>query len=354
MTISSPLSEIIASIDELASRGRISRNRALAAWYAISFFDIEEDEALEGAAADGGNDQGIDAVFADEGTLEIIAIQAYCPDNFEKKTPKAKWDAAVSSAAFVKKPDNLVKVGRPDLAEAITQLRTSYPEYTVAIGLVSLGMDSPEIEASLKAHQDARSRDKLSYFLAPQAEVIAKYKALVSSEEGIADEILAFSGSHIEDRGAYGKAWIGSVSATELQRLHAAHGDKLFAGNICLFLGARKGGINEQIIKTAKKSPGTFWALNNGITIVADSAETLPSKNDLSQLKLRRFSIVNGCQTTSSLVRAAASAETKVLTRVIAAKATLRNEIVRYNNSQNAIKIWTVRAADVVQQQLRA
>lgn len=35
------------------------------------------------------------------------------------------------------------------------------------------------------------------------------------------------------------------------------------------------------------------------------------------------------------------------------AKATLRNEIVRYNNSQNAVKIWTVRAVDDIQNQLR-
>lgn len=70
----SGLSEIISSIDELASRGRISRNRAFAAWYAINFFDIDEDEALEAAAADGGNDQGIDLVFPDEATQEIVAI----------------------------------------------------------------------------------------------------------------------------------------------------------------------------------------------------------------------------------------------------------------------------------------
>ena len=44
----------------------------------------------------------------------------------------------------------------------------------------------------------------------------------------------------------------------------------------------------------------------------------------------------------------------KVLARVIAAKTGLKNEIVRYNNSQNVVKIWTVRAADDVQQQLRA
>jgi predicted transcriptional regulator len=347
------LSEIVVSIDELASRARISRNRAFAAWYTINFFDIDEDEALEAAAADGGNDQGIDSVFADEGSQEIVAIQAYCPENFEKKTPKSKWDAAVSSAAFLRKPDNLVKAGRPDLAEQISQLMASNPTYTLAIGLISLGTQSIEIAGSVKAHQDDKDKERITYFFSPQSEVVAKYKALVGSEEGISEEVLTFSGPHIEDRGAYGKAWIGSVSATELQRLHGVHGDKLFAGNIRLFLGARKGGINEQIINTAKESPGTFWALNNGITIVADTAETVPGARESSQLKLRRFSIVNGCQTTSSLVRAEASAETKVLTRVIAAKAALRNEIVRYNNSQNAIKIWTVRAADTIQQQLR-
>src|ERR1022692_4747845 len=93
----SGLSEISASIGELAARGRITQNRAFAAWFAISFFDLDEDDALEAAAADGGNDQGIDLIFPDEGTQEIIVLQAYCPDNLVKKTPKSKWDAAVSS-----------------------------------------------------------------------------------------------------------------------------------------------------------------------------------------------------------------------------------------------------------------
>ncbi len=61
----SEIGDIFKSIDELAYRGGITRNRALAAWYAITFFDLDEDEALEAAEADGGNDQGIDIVFAD-------------------------------------------------------------------------------------------------------------------------------------------------------------------------------------------------------------------------------------------------------------------------------------------------
>ena len=43
----------------------------------------------------------------------------------------------------------------------------------------------------------------------------------------------------------------------------------------------------------------------------------------------------------------------KVLARVIAAKSSVRNDIVRYNNSQNAVRIWSVRSADNVQKALR-
>jgi len=64
------------------------------------------------------------------------------------------------------------------------------------------------------------------------------------------------------------------------------------------------------------------------------------------------FSIVNGCQTTSSLVRAPEGLS-EGDGGVIAAKSGLRNDIVRYNNSQNAVRIWTVRAADDIQEQLR-
>ncbi|MBX5171395.1 AIPR family protein [Rhizobium sp. NZLR1b] len=347
------IKEIFASVDELALRGRLTRNRAFAAWFAITFHNIDEDEALEAAASDGGNDQGIDLVFADVNSEEIVVIQAHCPENLEKKTPKAKWDAVPASIPFVAEPSLLIKVGRPDLSETISSLKEAYPEYMTSAGLVSLGLRSQEIVDSVAAHDNGGGPD-LGFFYLAQEDLIARYKALVSSEQGIPEDTLAFSGGYFEDQGDYGRAWIGSVSATELQRLHKAHSDELFAGNIRLFLGSRKGGINEQIIKTAKEAPGSFWALNNGVTIVADSAEPTAGADGSKILKLRRFSIVNGCQTTSSLVQAKANDKARVLARVIAAKATLRTDIVRYNNSQNAVRIWSVRAADDLQKILRA
>lgn len=348
------LGDIIASIDEFAERGGISRSRAFAAWFAINFFYQDEDEALEAAAADGGNDQGIDLAFADENTEEIVVIQAHCPENFTKKTPKSKWDALISSIPFVKEPVRLKKAGRPDLAEALGSLKESYPDYPISAGLITLGLKSQEIEESVKAHQEDTKNLDVNYFYFSQEEIISRYRTLVSTERGIPEDVLNFSGGYIEDQGDYGRAWVGSVNAQELQRLYKNHSNDLFAGNIRLFLGARKGGINEQIIKTAKETPGSFWALNNGITFVADTVLPVTDNKGANSLKLTRFSIVNGCQTTSSLVQAKASAKAKVLARVIASKASIRNDIVRYNNSQNAVRIWSVRAADDLQQTLRA
>lgn len=352
MTQNKDLTDILASIDELAKRGRITRNRAFAAWFAINFFSIDEDEALEAAAADGGNDQGIDLAFVDDTSEEIVILQAHCPENVTKKTRKEKWDAVVSSAPFIKNPDELTKAGRPDLAESLSAMKEAHPDHTIEMGLISPGLKSQEIVDSVTAHQNAESA--WDYFYLSQEDLIAKYRALVASEAGIPEDTLTFASGYFEDSGDYGRAWVGSVNARELQRLHKKYNDELFAGNIRLFLGARKGGINEQIIKTAKESAGSFWALNNGVTIVADTVEPVTPDTEFSSFKLKRFSIVNGCQTTSSLVQAKASSAAKVLVRVIAAKSSVRSDIVRYNNSQNAVRIWSVRSADLIQQALRA
>jgi hypothetical protein len=52
--------EITASVEELARRAGTSADQAFAAWYAINFLDVDEDDALDAASVDGGEDQGID------------------------------------------------------------------------------------------------------------------------------------------------------------------------------------------------------------------------------------------------------------------------------------------------------
>ncbi|WP_205853104.1 AIPR family protein [Polaromonas sp. AER18D-145] len=94
-------------------------------------------------------------------------------------------------------------------------------------------------------------------------------------------------------------------------------------------------------------------ALNNGITIVAESFEGITD----TKYKLRHFSIVNGCQTTVSLAKAIEDStdakRSQVLVRVVAAKKALLTDIVRYNNTQNPVKLSAVRLLDPIQEALR-
>ncbi len=273
------LSDIVASIDELALRGKVSRSKAFAAWYAINFYNVDEDDALESAGADGGNDQGIDIVFADESSQEIIVLQAHCPENMDKVTPKAKWDAVVTSIPIVDNPEPLKSAGRLDLAEDIVKVKIDNPDYTICFGLISLGQRSDAIDLSLNSFKDHSPYKHYQFIYLAQDDIKSNYRAIVDEDAGISEDTFKFSGEYFQDSGEYGRAWIGSVSAMELRRLYQAHKDKLFAGNVRLFLGARKGGINEQIIRSARETPGTFWALNNGITIVAHNANSMDSSN---------------------------------------------------------------------------
>lgn len=77
----------------------------------------------------------------------------------------------------------------------------------------------------------------------------------------------------------------------------------LFDDNLRVFLGA-KGGYNQSIINTATSSDGyLFWYLNNGVTLTCkgfsyNKGHTNPT------LRFNDFQIVNGAQTSHSLVEA--------------------------------------------------
>lgn len=345
------IKDILESIEELSKRAGISKHKAFTAWYAINFHDLDEDEALSSAAMDGGNDKGIDLVFADTSNKTIYVLQGHCGDNHDKVTPKSKWSDVLAAIPFFENTKGLSDVGKSELADQIETIKSEFTDYTVAFGLVSLGCLNASITKSVAQTQSSPTFSEFQFFYSGQEDILKQYKGLIESEQGIADDTLSFEGQFIEDQGEYGRAWIGNVSASELIRLNKKYVNQLFAGNVRLFLGNRKGGINEQIIKTAKQTPGLFWALNNGVSIIADSA--VPHATKKNTLILKRFSIVNGCQTTSALTEADASSNCKVLLRVIAAKDSVKNDVVRFNNSQNAIKIWTVRAVDSVQERLR-
>lgn len=347
-------STIAASLDALASRGNMTRSRALAAWYATTFLGADEEEALELASIDGGEDQGIDLVYTDHATSQVYVIQAHCPQTTKSATPSEKWNAVVSAIPAFESPDIFREQGRQDLADIVFEIQEEYPDYEVTFGLVSLGKRSDQIRKKLSTTEKSKTLGQYKFFYSSIEDIQQRYQAIVSSDNNVAADKITLKNDFIKNKGKFGEAWIGTAKGSELIRLYKTYGNDLFAGNVRLFIGARKGSINEQTIKTAKENPGIFWALNNGISIVANSVS--PDGKDAKgnqTLVLARFSIVNGCQTTSCLAAAEAN-DAEVLVRIIAASPSVVSDIVRFNNSQNAVRIWAVRSVDDIQNALRA
>ena len=348
-----PRKELINAIDALAIRGGITHDRAIAAWYATTLLGIDEDDAIDAASVDGPEDAGCDFIFVDKDQETIYVLQGYVSNRPEKTAGLKKWNALVSAISNIKNPISFQHAGRTDIYERLKEVDTD--NYILVFGLVTLAAKSDQITRQCLSTVSSKVYgSSVSFFYEYQETLYDKYLVAKAADRNVPEDTLSFDGNVADLKGGFGQAIVGSVSANELHRLHKKYENRLFEGNVRLFIGQRKGGINEKIVETAENRPGDFWALNNGITIVAESFEKCVSNN---KYILRQFSIVNGCQTTVSLSKATETTpeagKSQVLVRVVGAKKTLLTDIVRYNNTQNPVKLSAVRLLDPIQESLR-
>jgi hypothetical protein len=145
------------------------------------------------------------------------------------------------------------------------------------------------------------------------------------------------------------QTFVAIVKGKVLRDLYRRHKETLFAYNIRGYLGDR--GINQQIVSTAEKDPERFFYFNNGISAICTDLEVDRSRN---VLKAKKMQIINGAQTVGALNRANVDDEVEVLVRVTQGLSVVTDkgfnaDIIRFNNSQNIIKISDFKANDSIQ-----
>lgn len=93
------------------------------------------------------------------------------------------------------------------------------------------------------------------------------------------------------------------IEASLLANLFDRYGSRLLEGNVRSFLGMR-GGVNKGIRATIQDSPERFFAYNNGIAATASKVE-VTRFGEITRIKtLTDLQIVNGGQTTASILSA--------------------------------------------------
>ena len=97
------------------------------------------------------------------------------------------------------------------------------------------------------------------------------------------------------------RAFLTLIPGDLLRGIYADYGTRLLERNVRSFLQAR-GRVNRDIRDTIIREPERFLAYNNGITLTAESVELDSDSGMIAITRLDGLQIVNGGQTTASLL----------------------------------------------------
>ena len=99
------------------------------------------------------------------------------------------------------------------------------------------------------------------------------------------------------------ESYLIAMPGSMLASIYEEYGARLLEQNVRTFLQAR-GNVNKGIIETVTKKPEMFFAYNNGLTATASSVECNQTADGLRVTVIENLQIVNGGQTTASIVYA--------------------------------------------------
>ncbi len=126
----------------------------------------------------------------------------------------------------------------------------------------------------------------------------------------------------------------------------------LFDSNVRAFMGLNR--VNEDIrdTLTVPDSPDLWW-LNNGVTILANSASVTGKS-----IQLEGVQIINGLQTTESIYRHFRDSGDDPVGRAVLVKVVVstdpavRDSIIRATNNQTSVELASLHATDKIQRDI--
>jgi len=365
------LKDLKGEISQLGDKlPKLSDDDLFVVWFLFAFVTGNKESAVAALTGKSG-EKGIDAVHIDDRAKLVTVVQGKYRKALMSSSESRDYVIGFAMLAqriaggqdeFADYVNGLEGAARSKVFEA--RERILKRSYRLNLHYATLGRCAPALvnEAKRlvrKVETPAAQRPRLAILTGRQIiSVLADYL------DGVAPPVpsveLAVDGRPQEqfDQSTGVSSWIFSVNGAEVGQLVDQYGVKLFARNIRGYLGETT--INQDIRKTLRTDPSSFWYLNNGITFVCDHAE-LESSAGRERLNLRNPQIINGQQTSYALSAVPRGAQkARVSVRVIsiardgksddwAAYDAIVSRIVEATNSQNRIKAADLRSNDRIQ-----
>jgi hypothetical protein len=334
-------------------------SRGLAA-YAIHMLANASVEDSAKSITDGGEDNGIDAIYFEKQGKTLWVVQSKwivkgegSIDNGDMK----KFCDGIKDLLELKYENFNEKVkGKSD------EIEEAIYDFTVKMKIVVAFTGS-----SLSSH-NKRELDDICNELNDPSEYASyisfnlsnAYKSLSSTTEGqpINLDINLLNWGKIENPI---QAFYGSISAQEIAEWWGTFRRRLLTENIRSFIGDTD--VNLAIEDTAKTNPEHFWYFNNGITVLCDKIVKLPIGGEdrgIGVFHCENVKVVNGAQTVGTLGTLKEQnidvSKASILIRLISLQqsdSVFGQRITKATNTQNRIEKRDFVTQDPQQERLR-
>jgi hypothetical protein len=355
--------EIKSYIKELTDEEEISNGFPFFALkiYFPHLTDDEIEEALEGL---GSNDNGLDAFWVKDQTINFAQFKSVQTDkNLDKEKAKGEWFDFLLAIPSKLEDRNHIQNHKNSRIRDIALEYSTYKNrgFKEKYHLFHLGLASPRIKDCYKA-----SVNYVDFNLIKQK--FSEYNSIndLDSHPGKCSISIKEPRETIEFAPTQKfKTLTIVVDGLELVQLMQNHKFSLFNRNVRFGLGTRNR-INDGIFKTALEKPEYFFYYNNGITVTCEGFKIKEKLDDQKNIiDLTSPQIINGAQTVTSLYNAYNKLirdkklksddsialdntkkhflKIKVLCRIIQSTrhddAAFAESLTRYNNTQNPVKL---------------
>lgn len=352
-------------VDELAEQYNVQGSIAFIRLMLQRIFELDEFEAEE-AVTDMTQDKGIDAIFEldEEGDDVLYVVQAKYFGNYDKtidENSKNKLTAAIENYILGDYPlSNLNKKLKAKINGYRERFSKGEIDHVKMVFIINGQRPAQNIISELNKFKDDQSghvsyeiyaEDALSTIFSPlSTKAVDKIELRIIKDLGAGDKTLL----NLPDIDiVQGK--VVKVDICEMAEI-VRNNPKIFNENVRAYQSIRNR-VNQKIAETLRDKAliKQFVYLNNGITLLCEDFDIKPGNECIN---INKPSIINGCQTASTIVEIHKDGYIErntgfVLVRIIKSKDfDIKRRIILSSNTQTAIRDRDLVSEDDIQKEL--
>jgi hypothetical protein len=320
------------------------------AWYLRNIYQRSAVEARDDIT-DGPNDKGIDAVIVDDDKRKVFIFQA-------KYFTSASVDSGpineiLASWLGIKDLPNLQSAANTKLKPKLAAVAEALADdYEVVFELVTVGALTPAATGDLEHFQNQLAdleHPESSLTLVDAPAILARWNEALSQDLPKLSHVFNLrAGRYLSMEIGGVKTVLAAVALSECINIPGIGDGRLFRKNVRQSLGLSNK-VNKGLKHTIQSdTPQYFFHFHNGITALCEKL-TIDETNH--QLTLEGMSVVNGCQSLTTIracaLKAKQATDAQVLFRFYEIpQPELADKISIYTNSQSAVKARDLRSND--------